>query len=211
MKHLLIILTALVATNLFADEAASQKPEARRQFRREGAMRRFDNGNMGAFRPEINGTWLLKSLTNKEKLLELNVDEEKIDALIKKCEELMKKNAEIESQIRQISRKQVADMRKFVNGEIDNAEELLKQVDDIALLRADQGRLSIESILFLRSNLSKEQLSSVMKMLNRRGMERRRMGGGNRPGDGFNSRFRANRDKGGPSPEAASSRKPVEK
>lgn len=210
MKHLLIIAAAMAAAVSFADEPSKEKPEGRRQFRREGAMRRFQNaGNGGFAQREINGAWLLKSLTNKENLRELNVDEEKIEALTGKCEELLKKSAAIESQIRQLSRKQAADMRKFVNGELENADELLKQVDDIALLRADQGRLSIESILFLRSNLSKEQLSSVMKMLNKRGMERRRFRGVERPGeDGRHPR--GNRDRGARTFESQSSRKSAE-
>ena len=58
----------------------------------------------------------------------------------------------------------------------------MDKIDEVAKLRAEQGRLSVRAIVVLRDNLSPEQLEKAREFILARGRERGRMRQGMGPG-----------------------------
>ena len=59
---------------------------------------------------------------------------------------------------------------------------VMDKIDEVAKLRAEQGRLSVRALVVLRDNLSPEQLEKARAFIMERGRERGRMRHGMGPG-----------------------------
>lgn len=196
MKKMLMAAAALAAASLFAQGAGPQGGmggEGPGRGRPGGGMIRKTPPAMGARRTGADaGAWLAGFLAQKENLEKLGVsnaaDRVRIqDGLAK----LRAKSEEIEKKIRKISREQSAALREILADRKNDGAKLLEKVDEVSRLRAEQGRIAVESIVLLRNALPDGKEAEALEMLSefgkRRGMMRRRRGtemGEERPGEG---------------------------
>jgi hypothetical protein len=197
MKKLLVAAVLAVSAGvIIADEAKTSQSERGHRPRQQ---RRSMEGRQVLGQAAHNGSMILMALSNPELVDELKLDEETLAKLKEKSKELLEKRFKIEEKIRELSLKQVKLMKQLVDGELQDTKELNEQIDEIALLRADQGRLAIESIVWARQHFSKEQIDAATEFMKKKGGAMFR----NRNGDrgGRFGRMR-NRDEGRPSAEA---------
>lgn len=196
MKKMLMAAAALAAASLFAQGAGPQGGmggEGPGRGRPGGGMIRKTPPAMGARHTGADaGAWLAGFLAQKENLEKLGVsnaaDRVRIqDGLAK----LRAKSEEIEKKIRKISREQSAALREILADRKNDGAKLLEKVDEVSRLRAEQGRIAVESIVLLRNALPDGKEAEALEMLSefgkRRGMMRRRRGtemGEEKPGEG---------------------------
>ena len=188
MKKLTLLAAALSATAILAQDAPG--PRAPREARtdvRQSEHRRDSPGPRAprearepqpqrqALMPN-SGIWVAKMLSNPKALDAIGVtDEGERGKISKKLAELNAKGAEIERQIRELSLEQAELFKKALSDKSADGGPLLEKVGEIASLRAEQGRLSVSAILFLRDTLTQEQLDRAVKLIDERGRERGRM------------------------------------
>jgi len=166
MKKLTLLAAALSATALLAQDAPG--PRAPREAREPRPQRQ-------ALMPN-SGIWVAKMLSNPKALDEIGVTGEgERGKISKKLAELNAKGAEIERQIRELSLEQAELFKKVLSDKSADGAPLLEKVGEIASLRAEQGRLSVSAILFLRDTLTQDQLEKAVKLIDERGRERGRL------------------------------------
>ena len=194
MMTLAILATACV---LAQDENRGPRPGGARHPRGEHPM-------MG--RPMMmppSGPWVAQLLCNSENLDKIGVTEEALRGkLTLELQPIKDKGNELEKQIREISREQAHLMRELFAEKGRDAKPVLDKIDEVARLRAEQGRLAVKAILVARDNLSPEQLKKAQELIREGGSQRGRMRRGEfgRPGAGGERR--------GPGGEGRRGRKP---
>lgn len=128
-----------------------------------------------------SGAWVTRMLSNRENLAKIGLaDEEKQNKLVEALSALREKSEDLEKKIRMISREQARLMRELLEDGGRDDKAVLEKIDEVAKLRAEQGRLAVKSILVARDNLTPEQLKKARELISEKG----RMRGGMRRGDG---------------------------
>ena len=149
------------------------------------------------------GAWVPRMLASKASLEKIGVTDEALSAkLLGEIKPLKEQGDELERKIRDVSREQAQMMRELLKDKGSDPKAVMDKVDEVAKLRAEQGRLSVKAMIVLRDNLSPEQLAKAREYILERGRERGRMRRGMGPGG----------ERRGPPPgEAAQREKPVAK
>ena len=133
------------------------------------------------------GAWVPRMLSTKENLAKIDVTDEALCAkLLGEFKPMKEKGDELEQKIRAISREQAQMMRALLKDKSADPKAVMDKIDEVAKLRAEQGRLSVRALLVLRDNLTPEQLKKAHEFIHERGRERGRMrrGMGEPPPDG---------------------------
>ena len=130
--------------------------------------------------PQMEGPWVLRFFSDPEKLAKAGVTDDVVrDKIAAKAAELKAKGDELQKKVRELSGEQAKMMGEFIKNRAADAAPLLAKIDEIAKLRAEQGKLAVQSILAMRENLTDEQIESVKKFIFERGREKmNRMGKG---------------------------------
>ena len=130
--------------------------------------------------PGGSGTWVARTLSSRENLAKIGVaDEDKQNKLVEGLSSIREKSEDLEKKIRAISREQAKLMRELLEDGGRDDKAVLEKIDEVAKLRAEQGRLAVKAILVARDNLTPEQLKKAHELISERG----RMRGGMRRGD----------------------------
>lgn len=183
MKKLTIMTVAvLAAACVFAQEEPRPEPEMEhmpkmgerrggpRGERHGGPKEELRGGPMGA------GPWVAQMLAGGDNLEKIGVTDEALrESLRNDLAALKEKSDAIEKQIREVSREQAKLMRELMKDRSRSADEVLAKIDEVSKLRAEQGRLAVQSIVLLRDKLSAEQLQAAHKLIMERGRARGRM------------------------------------
>ncbi len=131
--------------------------------------------------PPNSGPWVAKMLSSRENLDKIGVADEALRSkLLGELQPIRDKGDELEKRIREISREQAQLMRELFADKAKDAKPVLDKIDEVARLRAEQGRLSVKAILVTRDNLSPEQLEKAQALIRESGRQRgwtRREGG----------------------------------
>jgi len=135
------------------------------------------------FMGQMEGPWVLRFFSDPEKLEKAGVTDAAVrEKIAAKAAELKAKGDELGKKIRDLSREQAMMMGEFIKNRSADAAPLLAKIDEIAKLRAEQGKLAVQSILALRENLTDEQIEAVKKFIFERGRDRmNRRGRGGMP------------------------------
>ena len=120
-----------------------------------------------------SGPWVARMLSNRENLDQIGVTDEALrNKLLGELQPIREKGDELEKRIREISREQAQLMRELFADKAKDAKPVLDKIDEVAKLRAEQGRLSVKAILAARDNLSPEQLGKAQAMIREKGHQR---------------------------------------
>jgi hypothetical protein len=112
------------------------------------------------------GAWVSRLLSIRENLEKIGVDDaEVLDKVGRELGKIKKSNYDLEKRIRILSREQAKLMRELANKEEVDDKELFAKIDELAKLRAEQGRLAVKSLLVLRSNLDEKQMKAAHKLV----------------------------------------------
>jgi len=177
MRSVCILATTILAAAcvLAQDENRGPRPGGARHPRGEHPM-------MG--RPMMmppSGPWVAQLLCNSENLDKIGVTDEALRGkLTLELQPIKDKGNALEKQIREISREQAQLMRELFADKAKDAKPVLDKIDEVAKLRAEQGRLAVKAILVARDNLSPEQLEKAQALIREGGRQRgwmRREGG----------------------------------
>jgi len=182
MKKIGMIIVAVLAT---ACVLAQEKPRRGRG----GGHQRGERPAMGE-RPmpgpmmHAAGAWVPRMLANKASLEKIGVTDEALRTkLLAEFKPLKEQGDVLEQRIRDISREQAHMMRGLLQDKGSDPKGVMEKIDEVAKLRAEQGRLSVRAIILLRDNLSPEQLAKAREFILEHGRERGRMRrGGMGPG-----------------------------
>ena len=170
MKKLIIISAAVLsAASLFAQERPQRingSDGAERQMPRSGMMPMH----------EADGMWILRMFSNKAILTKLGVTDE---AVLKKIQDglgaLKKRNADLSKKIRDASRAQTKLIHELLTDKSIATKAATDNVEELARLRAEQGRLAIEAVVLLHENLTDEQMKKMRRLVAERGRARERV------------------------------------
>lgn len=177
---------ALSVAAVFAQDAA--KPDCAQKG--EGP-----HGHRPAFMPN-SGIWVAKMLSKPEIIGKIGVTDAETKAKIAgKLTELDVRGMEIERKIRELSIAQAELFKAILSDKSADQKPLLDKIDEIAELRAEQGRLAVEALVFLRDNLSQEQIDKAVEIVEGRSRERGMMRGPS-PFDGDRGKMRRGKPKG---------------
>lgn len=133
------------------------------------------------FMGPMEGPWVLRMFADPEKLEKAGITDAAVrEKLVATVTELKAKGDEIQKKVRELSREQAMLMGELMKNRGADASQVLSKIDEIAQLRAEQGKLSVQSILAVRDSLTDEQIAAVKKLLFERGRDRM-----NRRGKGF--------------------------
>lgn len=123
-----------------------------------------------------SGPWVAQLLCSSENLDKIGVTDEALRGkLTLELQPIKDKGNELEKQIREISREQAQLMRELFADKAKDAKPVLDKIDEVAKLRAEQGRLAVKAILVARDNLSPEQLKKAQEIIREGGHQRGRM------------------------------------
>ena len=143
------------------------------------------------------GPWVAHMLSLEDNLEKIGVEnKEQCEKLRSQLKALKKRSSEIEKKVREVSREQAKMMRTFMQNKSCNAEDIYAKIDELAKLRSEQGRISVESMALLRDNLTPEQLKAAQRLI----MRGARYRGGREGGPGGERFRRGGRDGEGPRP-----------
>ncbi len=180
MKKILVLTAAVLATvGVMAQDAP--KPEGGAAPHRAGGHPPFGPGAM------MQNAWVARVLSSRENLAKIGVTDAAVcDKLIGELTAIREKSDALEKQVRGISREQAQLMRDLMEDKSKDAKPVLDKIDEVAKLRAEQGRLAVKAILLARDNLSEEQLKQARSLIREGGLQRGRMrrGEGGRPEGG---------------------------
>lgn len=173
-KPMLIVASALAAVCAFAQESDKpvRAPEGRPPKRQLQGL------------PPNAGMWIPKMLSNKEVLARIGVADEAVaEKIAAELSAFEARGGEIERRIRDLSREQAKLFRGLIEDKDADPKPVTDLIGQIAELRAEQGRISVEAMIALRDNLTKEQMEKAFELVRNRGAERRRerMGAGDEP------------------------------
>ena len=174
-----MVIVAVLAT---ACVLAQEKP------RRGGRHQRGERPAMGE-RPmpgqmmHAAGAWVPRMLSTKASLEKIGVTDEAVSAkLLAELKPLKEQGDVLERKIREVSRDQAQLMRGLLKDKGADPKAVMDRIDEVAKLRAEQGRLSVRALVALRDNLAPEQLEKARAFILEHGRERGRMRHGMGPG-----------------------------
>lgn len=175
-KSIIIAAVAVAAACAFAQEA--DKPEC-------GQKGKPQKPHMQAFMPNA-GMWIPKMFSDKGIFEKIGLtDEAAVEKISADLAALESRGCDIEGKIRELSREQSKLFMKLLKDGDADQKQVMDIIDEIAKLRAEQGRISVEAIMVLRSGLTQEQMEKALELVRERGGERHRMrmgpGHGDRP------------------------------
>lgn len=165
-KSILIAASALAAAFAFAQDV--EKPEF-------GAKGPPPKMQIQGFMPNA-GMWIPKMFSHKKALAKIGVtDEAVVEKISTGLDALQSRGGDLEGKIRELSREQAKLFRSLIKDKDADQKPVMEIIDEIAKLRAEQGRLSVEAIVLLRDNLTPEQMKKAFDLVHERGGERNRM------------------------------------
>lgn len=180
MKKIVVLAVAVLAVaGVLAQDAPKQQGGATPH--RVGGPPPFGPG------PMMQNAWVAHVLSSRENLSKIGVTDSAVcDKLIGELTAIKEKSDALEKQVRVISREQAQLMRELMDDKSKDAKPVLDKIDEVAKLRAEQGRLAVKAILVARDNLSEDQLKQARTLIRERGFQRGRMrrGEGGRPEGG---------------------------
>lgn len=193
MKKLIVTAaSAMAALGLmaFEPEGAEQAPCGKASCGMSGRpVRAPQPGGMDKGAGE--GRWLAAFLSKTENLERLGVTNAADRAkLQKELAGLRKQSMDLEMKIREISREQSEMLRKLLSSRSGDGSDLLAKIDEVARLRAEQGRISVASIKLLRDALPEGRESDALSLLAEFGKARGAM---RMRGEGFRGEGRRDR------------------
>ncbi|MBQ6337646.1 MAG: hypothetical protein IJI36_00755 [Kiritimatiellae bacterium] len=178
MKKLGIVIVAALATVCVL---AQDKP--RRGGRHRGERPAAGERQMHGPMMHAAGAWVPRMLADKASLEKIGVTDGALcTKLLAELKPLKEQGDVLEKKIREISREQAQLMRGLLKDKASDPKAAMDKIDEVAKLRAEQGRLSVRALVVLRDNLSSEQLEKAREFILERGRERGRMRQGMGPG-----------------------------
>ena len=178
MKKLGIVIVAALATVCVL---AQDKP--RRGGKHRGERPAAGERQMHGPMMHAAGAWVPRMLADKASLEKIGVTDGAIcTKLLAELKPLKEQGDVLEKKIREISREQAQLMRGLLKDKSSDPKAAMDKIDEVAKLRAEQGRLSVRALVVLRDNLSSEQLEKAREFILERGRERGRMRQGMGPG-----------------------------
>ena len=179
MKKLGIVIVAVLATLCVL---AQDRP------RRGGKHQRGERAAMGERPmhgpgPMMQGAWVPRMLSNKASLEKIGVTDVALcTKLLAELKPLKEQGEMLEKKLHEVSREQFRMMQGLLKDKGADSTAVMDKIDEVAKLRAEQGRLSVRALVVLRDNLSPEQLEKARAFIMERGRERGRMRHGMGPG-----------------------------
>ena len=179
MKKLGIVIVAALATVCVL---AQDRP------RRGGKHQRGERAAMGERPmhgpgPMMQGAWVPRMLSSKASLEKIGVADEALSTkLLAELKPLKVQGDMLEKKLHEVSREQFRMMQGLLRDKGADSKAVMEKIDEVAKLRAEQGRLSVRALVVLRDNLSPEQLEKARAFIMERGRERGRMRHGMGPG-----------------------------
>ena len=179
MKKLGIVIVAALATVCVL---AQDRP------RRGGKHQRGERAAMGERPmhgpgPMMQGAWVPRMLSNKASLEKIGVTDVALcTKLLAELKPLKEQGEMLEKKLHEVSREQFRMMQGLLRDKGADSKAVMEKIDEVAKLRAEQGRLSVRALVVLRDNLSPEQLEKARAFIMERGRERGRMRHGMGPG-----------------------------
>jgi len=179
MKKLGIVIVAALATVCVL---AQDRP------RRGGKHQRGERAAMGERPmhgpgPMMQGAWVPRMLSSKASLEKIGVADEALSTkLLAELKPLKEQGDMLEKKLHEVSREQFRMMQGLLRDKGADSKAVMEKIDEVAKLRAEQGRLSVRALVVLRDNLSPEQLEKARAFIMERGRERGRMRHGMGPG-----------------------------
>ncbi len=178
MKKLGIVIVAALATVCVL---AQDKP--RRGGKHRGERPAAGERQMHGPMMHAAGAWVPRMLADKASLEKIGVTDGALcTKLLAELKPLKEQGDVLEKKIREISREQAQLMRGLLKDKASDPKTAMDKIDEVAKLRAEQGRLSVRALVVLRDNLSSEQLEKAREFILERGRERGRMRQGMGPG-----------------------------
>ena len=178
MKKLGIVIVAALATVCVL---AQDKP--RRGGKHRGERPAAGERQMHGPMIHAAGAWVPRMLADKASLEKIGVTDGALcTKLLAELKPLKEQGDMLEKKIREISREQAQLMRGLLKDKASDPKTAMDKIDEVAKLRAEQGRLSVRALVVLRDNLSSEQLEKAREFILERGRERGRMRQGMGPG-----------------------------
>ena len=179
MKKLGIVIVAALATVCVLAQDKPRRGGGKHRGERPAAGERQMHGPM----MHAAGAWVPRMLADKASLEKIGVTDEALSTkILAELKPLKEQGDVLEKKIREISREQAQLMRGLLNDKASDPKPAMDKIDEVAKLRAEQGRLSVRAIVVLRDNLSPEQLEKAREFILERGRERGRMRQGMGPG-----------------------------
>lgn len=178
MKKLIVAFAAAlcVASVVAADGGQAKKSRAPRDCENACGREGRQGVRAGEGRLPGAGPWVAQILASGGNLEKIGVeDEELCKKLQSELKALRKKNLEAEKKIREVSREQAKMMRTFLKDKSCSAEDIYAKIDEVARLRAEQGRLAVQSMELLRDNLTQEQIKAAQRLIMEGARKRGRM------------------------------------
>lgn len=178
MKKLGIVIVAALATVCVL---AQDKP--RRGGKHRGERPAAGERQMHGPMMHAAGAWVPRMLADKASLEKIGVTDGALcTKLLAELKPLKEQGDVLEKKIREISREQAQLMRGLLKDKASDPKAAMDKIDEVAKLRAEQGRLSVRALVVLRDNLSSDQLEKAREFILERGRERGRMRQGMGPG-----------------------------
>ena len=178
MKKLGIVIVAALATVCVL---AQDKP--RRGGKHRGERPAAGERQMHGPMMHAAGAWVPRMLADKASLEKIGVTDGALcTKLLAELKPLKEQGDVLEKKIREISREQAQLMRGLLKDKASDPKTAMDKIDEVAKLRAEQGRLSVRALVVLRDNLSSDQLEKAREFILERGRERGRMRQGMGPG-----------------------------
>ncbi len=131
-------------------------------------LRRGDrpNGPMG---PQP-GKMLIDQLLSGTTLTgEIGLTPESAARMRDELQALQAQHGELESQINKLSLEQEGRVKRLLHQPNVDTGEIMKTIDEIGRLRAEQAKLTIQNLLVIRKHLSPEQIRKAHELLRDRG------------------------------------------
>ena len=174
MKKIGMIIVAVLAT---ACVLAQEKPRrGRGGGRPHGERPAMGERPLAGPMMHAAGAWVPRMLASKASLEKIGVTDEALRTkLLAEFKPLKEQGDVLEQRVREISREQAQLMRGLLKDKASDPKAVMDKIDEVAKLRAEQGRLSVRAMLVLRDNLSPEQLEKAREFILERGRERGRM------------------------------------
>lgn len=181
MKKIGMIIVAVLAT---ACVLAQEKPRRGGGKHQRGERPAMGERPMGGGMMHAAGAWVPRMLASRANLEKIGVTDVALcTKIIGELKPLKEQGDMLEQRIRAISHEQVTLMRGLLNDKASDPKAVMDKIDEVAKLRAEQGRLSVRAFVVLRDNLTPEQLTKAREFILERGRERGRMRrGGMGPG-----------------------------
>ena len=183
MKKIALLVVAVLATACVLAQEKPRRGGGRRHQRGErpaASERQMGGGGM----MHAAGAWIPRMFANKANMERIGVTDEALRTkLLTALKPLQERGDGLDQKIREVSREQFKLMQGLVKDKGADPKAVMDKIDEVAKLRAEQGRLSVRALLVLRDNLSTEQLEKVCELIRERGrMRHGGMGpGGERP------------------------------